>query len=1002
MEPSEKLGLMPFKFRWEIVRVALATGISDPDILLPPLGDNYRDYDAFWSYLENHESCRKLKMPDKGSEKAWDLAEGRFDNVTLKADLVYNKSNRGPFFNLSLKPLEKDKSCRFQRAFGGDRFLYVQVPPIRSNFIPKGKGTEDDVRLRYEEWLVQPDKPFLGRYWTIFHVENIKSKTMQRESKATRQRLVLFATHGFDIKLKPEANGISPRKSGPRKVIMSSEPEASVSDVLDWFMPLKLNAYQPFTKAFARLDLGLSRTDAGIKFLPSQVRFVKDTLADGSREDRSFNDRKCKWVSPHDPKNPQVMNDGCSRISIGALLAHWRSKSLPGPVPSAVQGRIGGAKGVWIISASTDTTDPEHLDHWIEISDSQLKFKPHPRDDCDETYDQNRLLFEPLASSAPPSSSSLNKAFFPILLDRGIPKERLRDLVTMCLHRNREALLDAVQSDDLRRWVNSQNSLNEERNRDGMMTWQGGLPMPLGEKVVLLLESGFNPQECPYLANIVVRMVQADLLKLRHKFDIPVARSTFVLGIADPIGVLAPGQVHLMFSQNFSDDVTGESKMYLDNLEVLVARHPALRNSDIQKVKAVFKKELDHLRDVIVFPSKGEFPLAGKLQGGDYDGDRFWVSWEPSLTNGFKNAPAPYTSPIPEDYGISVDRRTLGEIQANQWLQESFKFRNKPELLGVVTKLHGRVSYKQNQIDSYIVNKLVDLHDLLVDSSKNGYVFDDAAYKKFVTTQLRLNLKDIKDQAYEQGMQLDEANRRKHGKTKTPKIKYNPNHILDHLYWEVIVPHTEETLRQLSRNFDDSTTLYDPDLLDPFENELQDAMNSADTARAQCLEALEAAVKELRPVWNRLTTKDPDLNNPDDYNDALEKTYSHYLSIAPLNPTASASISAYLSPITPGGPCRWAVLRASAFAGAESEVKRFEGRRQSKWASGPTCLFHIAGRELCFIKAMRVGGWRVLRGESWGLLKPRRGRKKGVVQVVEEMGEGWESEEEGEVGLGLV
>jgi hypothetical protein len=45
----------------------------------------------------------------------------------------------------------------------------------------------------------------------------------------------------------------------------------------------------------------------------------------------------------------------------------------------------------------------------------------------------------------------------------------------------------------------------------------------------------------------------------------------------------------------------------------------------MQKVRAVYKEELSHLTDVVVFPSKGCVPLAHKLQGGNYDGDTFWL-----------------------------------------------------------------------------------------------------------------------------------------------------------------------------------------------------------------------------------------------------------------------------------------------------------------------------------------------------------------------------------------
>lgn len=65
------------------------------------------------------------------------------------------------------------------------------------------------------------------------------------------------------------------------------------------------------------------------------------------------------------------------------------------------------------------------------------------------------------------------------------------------------------------------------------------------------------------------------------------ARTTSVMGIADPLGVLEPGEIHLSFSRGFYDEVSGESYPCLDRKEVLVARHPTLRSSDIQKVSNI-------------------------------------------------------------------------------------------------------------------------------------------------------------------------------------------------------------------------------------------------------------------------------------------------------------------------------------------------------------------------------------------------------------------------------
>ena len=71
---------------------------------------------------------------------------------------------------------------------------------------------------------------------------------------------------------------------------------------------------------------------------------------------------------------------------------------------------------------------------------------------------------------------------------------------------------------------------------------------------------------------------------MKYRFHIPLAQTTSVMGIADPLGVLEPGEVHLTFSRGFYDATSGESYPCLDGREILVARHPTLRSSDIQKV----------------------------------------------------------------------------------------------------------------------------------------------------------------------------------------------------------------------------------------------------------------------------------------------------------------------------------------------------------------------------------------------------------------------------------
>jgi uncharacterized protein YdcH (DUF465 family) len=59
-------------------------------------------------------------------------------------------------------------------------------------------------------------------------------------------------------------------------------------------------------------------------------------------------------------------------------------------------------------------------------------------------------------------------------------------------------------------------------------------------------------------------------------------------------------------------------------------------------VHAVYPRHpgLRRLKDVIVFSTKGDSPLADKLSGGDYDGDKIWVCWDHRLTEPFANSPS--------------------------------------------------------------------------------------------------------------------------------------------------------------------------------------------------------------------------------------------------------------------------------------------------------------------------------------------------------------------------
>ena len=568
----------PFRVRYECARVALVNGIS-LDAALPSDNTPILDYEMMWTHIESlKKRSPDIKLPRRGPAKAWLSAIGDFGGISLNGRLIMNKLGSGSLFSLALEPLDFDNTCRFQRAYGGDRFLYLKVPRL-NRLPPFLRGQENHVRSKLLEWL-SVEKRFLGRFWRVFHIEPYKAKKTGRRlerEKEFQYRIILFATRGSDIPTKMATLQSS-------SAHYSSKAETSVEELVRWFMPVDKVLCQSFCKAYARLDLGFSRTIPTIVFRPDQVRRASDILADGSLEDTIFDDPDFDWQSARQQNFTRVMNDGCSRISLGACRLIWQKLGSDGPIPSAFQARINGAKGVWIRSAPSDSTFADDNDIWIEISDSQRKYPPHDEDTA-ASFDPHRWTFEVVKYTKKTTPYVLHLAFIPILTNRGVLEDKLEELTREVLDEEREGLLGSLEKAiALRCWISTHYSMYEERQRNQGLQWQAGLPLATIEKVNLLLESGFEPTKLPYLGDLVVRLTKDYFSKVVRSISIRVNRSTNVIGIADPIGVLEPGEIHMAFSHPMVDESSGEITSFLKDQAAVVTRHPCLRISDIQKV----------------------------------------------------------------------------------------------------------------------------------------------------------------------------------------------------------------------------------------------------------------------------------------------------------------------------------------------------------------------------------------------------------------------------------
>ena len=169
-------------------------------------------------------------------------------------------------------------------------------------------------------------------------------------------------------------------------------------------------------------------------------------------------------------------------------------------VPSAFQGRIGGAKGMWMVDRSGQKLkhSPGHLEPqipaiddpevWIEITDSQTKFEASR---SAFFQDSSRRTFEVHAHSKPLKGGSLNYQLMPILMEGGVPLAVLERLLIEDITAESQRLKAAMNDPHtLIAYLQSLFSLRANRDDDGGVTWLGGMPDELPERIMLLAQVG--------------------------------------------------------------------------------------------------------------------------------------------------------------------------------------------------------------------------------------------------------------------------------------------------------------------------------------------------------------------------------------------------------------------------------------------------------------------------------------------------------------------------------
>lgn len=992
---------IPLRQLYEVCRISCQTEIPLHEFV-HRLDQRIDDCDCLWSELSTIAEKHALSMPEKCSLAAWKQSEQDFKGVALTGSLNFVDQPGDHIFEFKLNPLKIEPTYRLARKFGHDRFFLLNIPSIHPSDIPQHLRSDPNARNAILDWLVHSEHTFLGRKWRAFYVRNESRKkvgpgsAMRAPATKPSFRVYMFAESG---------KGLQPNtENGERGPDMLDRSPMTRKDLIEWFMPAKDNKKQRALKFFARLALGVSQTIPSRRFLPEQIIRSDDAFANGPAQRRldlkRSHDKKTKRKSMQ-PRSA-VMNDGCARISKPVARSIADSLNLD-YTPSIFQGRIAGAKGVWMVDTLNETIANGNEEHWIEITDSQLKFEASGKDGYHP--DPERVTFEVHSYSRSLVQANLNFQLMPILAHRGVPFHVFSDLLEADLTA-RVAELEAAMESGLaiRKWNQDVNTISTTERALYGVEMCGGIPDALPERINWFVEHGFEPKDCCRLKDFLYKAISDYCLRLENRMNIGVAKSTYAYMVADPLAILEEGEVHIAFSTPF------DQELMLHDIDLLVARLPAALPSDVQKVRAVFKIELKNFRDVIVFPSKGEHPLAEKLSGGDYDGDRAWICWEPSIVEPFENSPHIFEAPPLSTYGIEIDQTKVSDLihsedYTSQFLHHAFDFTLQPNLLGICTSYFESFCYSQNSISHPSAVKIAYLLGHLVDRAKAGIIFDENKWYEFLKSE-GLPRK-LPKPAYK-----DKEN-------SEPK----KTHLIDRLVFETAKGVRQRVLHKFSKRFKDVGT-YDSDLVALYKTELEES--KSDKGITKALHDLKAEIRNLKDFYSKHCSGAKDMEGDDispmkggrrrksviPFQALVEQIRDQFLAIRPSDEAIA------LSPIV----ARWA--RESSSSSRDKDERNLSvsssstSSKATYWtllkASTAFSLFHntnfiwyACGVELGIMKAQAKGSRHVV-DDIWACMKvdgKAVGRKLGAREgsISDGFGGGscWNGVSEGAGGEGI-
>ncbi|KDQ32556.1 hypothetical protein PLEOSDRAFT_1031408 [Pleurotus ostreatus PC15] len=281
----------------------------------------------------------------------------------------------------------------------------------------------------------------------------------------------------------------------------------------------------------------------------------------------------------------ELFSDGCGLISRKFLVQLSKAKRIifrgSRYTPCVIQIRYRGYKGVLMRHPQLDKDGQSH----VHFRDSMKKFTA--------TGDNT---FSVVGYSQPYAFGRLNNEIVTLLWSLGVSKEKLIA--------KQEAYFEWIRkaSDDVSSAVDFLSCLGQ---------------YPLAERV--LLDSIDDDDVAKSIRKAQLSEVSNFRKNDKNRVRMMIQKSRLLYGVCDPFQVLKEGQVYIRITTSRKGPSTPL------NCSVLVVRNPCLHPGTLQ---------LSHLVDCIVFASvarPGHHAAPSMSSGGDLDGDKFFVCWDPDL-----------------------------------------------------------------------------------------------------------------------------------------------------------------------------------------------------------------------------------------------------------------------------------------------------------------------------------------------------------------------------------